>query len=331
MASNALAYNDAAFAPWGTWGGVNRLAPDLLPQTAPTAYGPALDASVTYPSWLTDLSARGLATDWAAEAHVTPQALQFTPRDIPPDAPQVAPVQRQDDAAQAPPPPPWVPEPQAGGPSEADLLAAETAKIFARVPVNGGMEGGGSDGNGGEGGDADNAEGNGSGPDSPDNPEATGAPDPDQSGPADNTGDDSAESNADSPNSADNPDASEGAPDSGQSGPADNSGADNEGAGADGNGGEGSGGAGNGGESGGGGAGEGGEGGGGEGNYKGGLITRNKLLGPDPAGPDDGYASLNAGEGVITAAAMKHYGPGLLRKLNKLAIPKVALKNAAAR
>ena len=49
-------------------------------------------------------------------------------------------------------------------------------------------------------------------------------------------------------------------------------------------------------------------------------------MGPDPAGPDDGYAALNIGEGVLTAAAMKHYGPGLLRKLNKLVIPKAAFK-----
>ena len=54
----------------------------------------------------------------------------------------------------------------------------------------------------------------------------------------------------------------------------------------------------------------------------GGVVTRNRLVGPDPRGPDDGYAALNAGEGVITARAMKYYGKGFLSKLNRMEIPK---------
>lgn len=56
----------------------------------------------------------------------------------------------------------------------------------------------------------------------------------------------------------------------------------------------------------------------------GGHVTRNRLHGPDPRGPDDGYAALNVGEGIITAEAMKHYGKGILSKLNKLQVPKGA-------
>lgn len=56
--------------------------------------------------------------------------------------------------------------------------------------------------------------------------------------------------------------------------------------------------------------------------YTGGVVTPNRLRGPNPPGPDDGYAPLDVGEGVLTAAAMKHYGPAFLRRLNKLQVPK---------
>ena len=59
---------------------------------------------------------------------------------------------------------------------------------------------------------------------------------------------------------------------------------------------------------------------------KGGVITRNKLLPPDPIGPDNGYAAVESGEGVITRAALKHYGPGIIGAINKLMVPKAALK-----
>lgn len=57
----------------------------------------------------------------------------------------------------------------------------------------------------------------------------------------------------------------------------------------------------------------------------GGIVTANRLTGPDPAGPDDGYAALNEGEGVLTAKAIKHYGKGIVARLNKLQVPKEAL------
>lgn len=59
--------------------------------------------------------------------------------------------------------------------------------------------------------------------------------------------------------------------------------------------------------------------------FKGGIVTRNRLTGPDPDGPDDGYAALNEGEGVLTAKAIKHYGKGIVALLNKLQVPKEAL------
>jgi hypothetical protein len=62
-------------------------------------------------------------------------------------------------------------------------------------------------------------------------------------------------------------------------------------------------------------------------NYsRGGLVTRNRLQGPDPDGPDDGYGALNVGEGVLTARALKHYGDGIIDRLNKLQVPKKALR-----
>lgn len=61
-------------------------------------------------------------------------------------------------------------------------------------------------------------------------------------------------------------------------------------------------------------------------NFHGGIITHNKLTGPDPKGPDEGYASIQTGEGVLTRAAVKHYGKGLVNKLNRLAVSKEALR-----
>lgn len=60
--------------------------------------------------------------------------------------------------------------------------------------------------------------------------------------------------------------------------------------------------------------------------HKGGMVTRNRLSGPDPRGPDDGYAALNVGEGVLTAEALKHYGKGIIGRLNKLSIAKDLLR-----
>lgn len=62
------------------------------------------------------------------------------------------------------------------------------------------------------------------------------------------------------------------------------------------------------------------------GNFKGGVLTKNKLVGPNPKGPDDGYASVESGEGVLTRRALAHYGPGIVAKLNKLVVSKAALR-----
>lgn len=59
--------------------------------------------------------------------------------------------------------------------------------------------------------------------------------------------------------------------------------------------------------------------------YKGGIVTRNKLMGPNPPGPDDGYEALKVGEGVLTDKAMRFYGPAIVAKLNRLQVPKRAL------
>jgi hypothetical protein len=58
--------------------------------------------------------------------------------------------------------------------------------------------------------------------------------------------------------------------------------------------------------------------------YRGGIVTANRLQGPDPRGPDDGYVAMDKGEGVLTAKAIQHYGPGIVARLNKLAVPKAA-------
>ena len=58
--------------------------------------------------------------------------------------------------------------------------------------------------------------------------------------------------------------------------------------------------------------------------YRGGIVSRNKLRGPDPSGPDDGHVAMDLGEGVLTAKAVRHYGPGIVERLNKLQVPKRA-------
>lgn len=41
---------------------------------------------------------------------------------------------------------------------------------------------------------------------------------------------------------------------------------------------------------------------------KGGAVTLNRLIGPNPPGPDDGYAALDAGEHVLTADDVQRLG-----------------------
>jgi hypothetical protein len=49
---------------------------------------------------------------------------------------------------------------------------------------------------------------------------------------------------------------------------------------------------------------------------KGGRVDRNRLRGPDPRGPDQGYAPLQSGEYVIKRDAVRKYGEGMLGKIN---------------
>ena len=50
--------------------------------------------------------------------------------------------------------------------------------------------------------------------------------------------------------------------------------------------------------------------------YKGGLVTADRLSGPNPKTPDDGYGALQDGEYVIKASSVKKYGKGLLADIN---------------
>lgn len=58
---------------------------------------------------------------------------------------------------------------------------------------------------------------------------------------------------------------------------------------------------------------------------EGGLITRRGLKGPNPPGPDEGYASIQSGEGVLTRKAMADIGPQLLSMLNRNSAARNAL------
>lgn len=49
---------------------------------------------------------------------------------------------------------------------------------------------------------------------------------------------------------------------------------------------------------------------------KGGKVTRDKLMGPDPAGPDDGFATLKSGEFVLNEKTAKEIGYEVLKRLN---------------
>jgi hypothetical protein len=49
---------------------------------------------------------------------------------------------------------------------------------------------------------------------------------------------------------------------------------------------------------------------------KGGKVTPDRLMGPDPAGPDDGYAALKSGEFVLNEKTAKEIGYEVLKRLN---------------
>lgn len=59
---------------------------------------------------------------------------------------------------------------------------------------------------------------------------------------------------------------------------------------------------------------------------KGGAVTADRLGGPDPAGADDGYGALDAGEFVVRTAAVKKYGSAVMDALNAGKIDPAALR-----
>jgi len=60
---------------------------------------------------------------------------------------------------------------------------------------------------------------------------------------------------------------------------------------------------------------------------KGGKVTKSRLKGPDPRGPDEGYGALLGGEFVIKKSAVKKYGEGLLSMINDGKIPAKKMKS----
>jgi len=59
----------------------------------------------------------------------------------------------------------------------------------------------------------------------------------------------------------------------------------------------------------------------------GGKVTKDRLKGPDPKGPDEGYGALLSGEYVIKKSAVKKYGQGLLDMINDGKIPAKKMKS----
>lgn len=67
--------------------------------------------------------------------------------------------------------------------------------------------------------------------------------------------------------------------------------------------------------------------GGGDGLWaKGGRVTKNRLHGPDPMGPDDGFGGLDDGEFVIKKSAVNKYGIELMNAINAGKISKGKLR-----
>ena len=69
-----------------------------------------------------------------------------------------------------------------------------------------------------------------------------------------------------------------------------------------------------------------GRGGGGAHLAKGGYVSMQHLGGPNPEGPDDGYAALKDGEFVINDKAVKKYGIELMNLINSGKISKGKLR-----
>jgi hypothetical protein len=59
---------------------------------------------------------------------------------------------------------------------------------------------------------------------------------------------------------------------------------------------------------------------------KGGPVSMNRLQGPNPSGPDDGYAALKSGEFVINDKAVAKYGIDLMNAINSGKINKGKLR-----
>ena len=60
---------------------------------------------------------------------------------------------------------------------------------------------------------------------------------------------------------------------------------------------------------------------------KGGMVTPRQVKGPNPPGPDDGYAALDNGEYVIRKSAVKKYGSNIFEQINAGKIPAQRLKS----
>jgi hypothetical protein len=60
--------------------------------------------------------------------------------------------------------------------------------------------------------------------------------------------------------------------------------------------------------------------------YMGGKVTKDKMMQPNPNGPDDGYVALQDGEYVIKKKSVDKYGHGLLQALNSGSISKKKTK-----
>jgi hypothetical protein len=57
-------------------------------------------------------------------------------------------------------------------------------------------------------------------------------------------------------------------------------------------------------------------------NFKGGMIDKSRMVGPDPMGPDNGFASIQDGEFVMNRKATQKYGIELMNAINSGKISK---------
>ena len=57
-------------------------------------------------------------------------------------------------------------------------------------------------------------------------------------------------------------------------------------------------------------------------NYKGGMINKSRMVGPNPMGPDNGFASIQDGEFVMNRKATQKYGIELMNAINSGKISK---------